>query len=385
MEKKEEKEEEEEKQREGEEVKATEEAAAGHAAGHAAEKEKEEKREEDKEAAGKEAELEDEEKVKDEKEPDHPQPTEEAPRPPNLAFLFIEPQAVTERVRQLVKQRLADHGLQVEDEGSIDGQQIEEQKLVEKHFARVAAKAIDQFPEQFVVPNDKFEEKFGLPWKEALLSGRALNAEDACKHLGFDAEQLADEWDKAKEQNLMLEISRDLACAQIEVEGTSRYVFNGHYLALRSRYTRSGASIYFYSVKWDPDMLSWLDFQQKVIGSPNPSEAQAMSLRSELYSSFEALGLPAPPSIGETGLHCSLSPFEGMHERHTWLGAPISSDPFGEAVLGAGVTEEKLQKWFKNPKVKTKAGNVEPIFEALEDLDSDACLEKLVEFSVLNS
>ena len=46
------------------------------------------------------------------------------------------------------------------------------------------------------VPADKFEEKFGLPWAQALENGNVYNALDACKVLGLNATELEAEWKK---------------------------------------------------------------------------------------------------------------------------------------------------------------------------------------------
>ena len=75
-------------------------------------------------------------------------------------------------------------------------------------------------------------------------------------------------------------------------------------------------------------------------------------------------------------MHASASPFEGLAERMNWLEKPLADDPFGKALLDAGIKEETLKAWTVDPRVPMPDGADGSLFDALEDLDLDACIEK---------
>ena len=97
-------------------------------------------------------------------------------------------------------------------------------------------------------------------------------------------------------------------------------------------------------------------------------------------SSQEALGLSEAPSKGGNCVHASASPLEAMAERCNWLRSAhsISTDPFGKAVIAAGVPESVLAEWSVDPQVKYNGGK-SSLFDLVEDLDSSACIAKLVD------
>ena len=79
------------------------------------------------------------------------------------------------------------------------------------------------------------------------------------------------------------------------------------------------------------------------------------------------------PDTGDNGVHASASPFEGLAERINWLGASVTSDPYGKAMIAEGVPKETILEWTTDPVV---AGG--SLFDALEDLDRTECLKKAV-------
>ena len=70
--------------------------------------------------------------------------------------------------------------------------------------------------------------------------------------------------------------------AYVEIR-SSIFVINGFYMAMREKYTKPSASIYYYLVEWDPAKLSWGDFREKVLGGTDPAMAADGSAR-ESYS-----------------------------------------------------------------------------------------------------
>merc|ERR1712038_1701731 len=95
------------------------------------------------------------------------------------------------------------------------------------------------------------------------------------------------------------------------------------------------------------------------------------------------LGLTSEPNKGDNGVHASASPFEGLAEKTNWLGASIAEDKFGKALLNAGLSEETIKEWSVDPRVELPEGGKGSVFDALEDMDVDQCLAKLVELNAL--
>merc|ERR1712107_27190 len=106
-------------------------------------------------------------------------------------------------------------------------------------------------------------EQFGITWKDALASGKVFNAMDGCKELGIDADALDKEWAKCKAAKKLVKFGGGFYCGLVEVDGkTPLYIFNDFFMSMRSKFTKPGTQIYYYSVEWDPKSLSWEDFRQ---------------------------------------------------------------------------------------------------------------------------
>ncbi len=52
--------------------------------------------------------------------------------------------------------------------------------------------------------------------------------------------------------------------------------------------------------------------------------------------------------------------------------------------MEAGLSEETIKAWSVDPRVELPGGEKGSIFDALEDMDADECLKKLVELNSLN-
>jgi hypothetical protein len=168
------------------------------------------------------------------------------------------------------------------------------------------------------------------------------------------------------------------------------FVINGFYMAMRGKYCTTPARVRWFVVEWDASSLPWADFRGVVLGATDPAAAATGSLRRKIYERWEELGLPARPDTGDNGVHASASPFEGLCERMNWLGgggggsgngngggavAAVGDDPFGRALLGAGVPAATVEAWRSDPQVPFE-GSQRSIFDLLEDNDADACLAK---------
>merc|ERR1719240_1458494 len=135
----------------------------------------------------------------------------------NSAFVFIKPHANTEAVHKLAKADLEAHGIEIKCEGELTGKVIDEKKLIDQHYYAIASKATILKPHELNIPKDKFKEKFGLEWDEALASGKVFNAMDACEKLGLDADGLDKHWAKAKKADKLIKFGGGFYCGLVEV------------------------------------------------------------------------------------------------------------------------------------------------------------------------
>ena len=296
--------------------------------------------------------------------------------PKNSAFVFLKPHAVTDACKALVKQRLADEGIQVVGEGALGAAEIDEKRLIDQHYYAIASKATILKPEQMPVPAERFRRKFSLGWKEALEKGVVLNAMDACAYLELDAAGLEKAWRRAKEGGNMVKFGGGFYCGLVEVPGKEAvYVFNGFFMSMRETFVRPGASIHYYVVEWEAAKLSWADFRGKLLGPTDPAEAPAGSLRGAIYGRWKELGLKSKPGGGDNGVHASASPFEALAERMNWLGVAPEKDEFGRELLKAGVSKKTLKAWTTDPQVTFGPVPITTsLFDMLEDMDTDMCL-----------
>lgn len=291
----------------------------------------------------------------------------------NSAFVFIKPAANTTKVQNVLSNVLKEKGCKIIKEGTFTAEQIDKGMLIDQHYYAIASKATLLEPKDIPVPNQKFQDKFGFSWTDALASGNVYNAMGACKVLGVDADGLDKLWGKCDK----VKLGGGFYCGKIEVPGKPAiYTFNAFFMKMKADFCKPGSSIHYYVVEFSPDTLAWEDFRGKVLGPTDPKAAPADSLRGSILAQWQGLGLSAEPNVGENCVHASASPFEGLAERMNWMKADVASDPFGAACLAAGVPKDTIQAWSVDPQVKGKS-----IFDQLEDMDADECKAKMVELS----
>lgn len=302
----------------------------------------------------------------------------------NQAFVFIKPHAVTDQVKELVKKGLEAKGCKVCSEGTLTSEVIDEKKLIDQHYYAIASKATILKPDQLNVPADKFQEQFGLSWEDALKGGRVFNAMDGCADLGITADEMDTQWGICKKAKKLIKFGGGFYCGLIEIEGKEpAYVFNGFFMSMRSKFTAPG--LYYFTVEFDPATLSWEAFRGQVLGPTDPAEAPADSMRGLILADWKNLGLAAEPNVGDNGVHASASPFEGFAERNNWLEVKLEDDAFGRAMKEGGIPEEWIKAGTVDPQVPgAKEGGAKgSLFDAVEDMDAQDCLNKLKELSAL--
>merc|ERR1711934_741244 len=304
----------------------------------------------------------------------------------NKAFLFIKPHAVTDAVKALAKEALTNMGFGVLSEGEIKAEDIDSKKLIDNHYYAIASKATILKPNELNIPEDKFEEKFGLSWADALAGGRVFNALDACADLGIDAVEMDRQWGIHKKADKLIKFGGGFYCAHITIEGKEPcYVFNGFFMQMRNKYVAPGLSVYYFVVEWDAATMSWEDFRCKALGPTDPTEAPVDSVRGMIYAKWEELGLKAQPDVGDNGMHGSASPFEAFAELVNWTGEDPAAEPFGAAMLAAGISADTVKAWSVDPQVFVAAEKKGSLFDAVEDQDAADCLATLVKLNDHNN
>jgi len=301
----------------------------------------------------------------------------------NKAFLFIKPHAVTDAVKALANSELTKKGFSILAEGEIKAEDIDSKQLIDNHYYAIASKATILKPDQLNIPEDKFQEKFGLSWADALATGRVFNALDACADLGIDAEEMDKQWGIHKKADKLIKFGGGFYCGHITIEGKEPcYVFNGFFMQMRNKYVAPGLSIYYYVVEWDASTMSWDQFRSQALGPTDPTEASAESVRGMIYAKWEELGLAAQPDVGDNGMHGSASPFEAFAECVNWIGSDPASEPFGAAMLEAGISADTVKAWSVDPQVTLPEGDKKgSLFDAVEDTNASDCLATLVKIN----
>jgi len=299
----------------------------------------------------------------------------------NSAFVFVKPHANTVAAQNLVRNKLTQAGILILSESDVSGETIDEKKLIDQHYYAIASKATILPAEEIPVPAAKFQEAFGESWETVLSEKRACNAMEACAQFGCNAEELDEAWGKAT----VVKFGGGFYCGLVSKNDKQLYVFNAFFMVMREKFVGKGTSIHCYEVQWSPKSLSWGDFRGKLLGPTDPSDGPEGSIRKSILDSWEDLGLTSVPNKGDNGVHASASPFEGLAEKSNWLGASISEDTFGAALIAAGLSEDTIKEWSVDPRVTQPDGSMGSVFDSLEDMDAAECLKTLVELNALNA
>ena len=277
----------------------------------------------------------------------------------NSALIFIKPDAHTPAVIDYVKERLAEAGLTILQEKVI----LPTVQMVDDHYFAISSKAcVNNLYEQ--IPFD------GEPVK-------VYGATRACKEF-FDGDEkkLAAEWNNAEK---VIKVGSGMYCGKLRAPADHDhdfiYVMNGFYLNMRSALTASNRGIYAMKVEWSPKhSLTWKQFRGQFIGATDPSKAHFTSIRNYIYKNYQSLGLDNQPTISLNGVHASASPLEAHVELTNWLEQNDDGDELATADPWVTACSKHLSHLFY--KECQKDTN---IFDQVEDLDANECLQKLIE------
>jgi hypothetical protein len=197
-------------------------------------------------------------------------------------------------------------------------------------------------------------------------------------------------------------------------------------MTMRSKYVGKDKEIRCYEVEWDPTKLSWSSFRNDILGPTDPNEAPPNSIRKTILDQYKKLGLSSIPDRSDNGVHASVSncligwtdhiffglvqshlllwlylfslfylfishffflkasPFEALAEKMNWLKMDLESDGFGKALVDAGISKSRIHEWSRDPQINLSVSATGSVFDALEDLDIEDCIQKLIEFNKLN-
>merc|ERR1719281_1440318 len=133
------------------------------------------------------------------------------------------------------------------------------------------------------------------------------------------------------------------------------YVFNGFFMSMRNKYVAPGKRVYYFSIEWNENDLSWEDFRGKALGPTDPSTAPEDSIRGTIYRDWEKFGLEKQPDTGDNGVRASASPFEGLAEHMNWLKMQPEDCAFGQTMMACGISKDTISAWSTDPQVKVDA------------------------------
>lgn len=177
---------------------------------------------------------------------------------------------------------------------------------------------------------------------------RVLNAVDAAYSLGhLSPTQLAKRWMLCENR---IALSPGLWVGYSADDDL--FLINGFYLFTREKYLSPEKKIQWFVVSWKEDDLTWQDFHYKLIGAMNPAEAEAGSVRNNIFQNWRSLGLETYPSTADNGVHASASPLEAFRERQIWLQTPAEEDTFGRALQLCKIDGSVVKRWCQNERVR---------------------------------
>lgn len=285
----------------------------------------------------------------------------------NSALIFIKPHAVNPAAIAFIENFLTTNGVSLLESGELSSEDIDERGIIDRHYFAIAKAAVELQPGELTLSGeglDAFEAQFGTSVLQALESGRLVNSAEAMQRLGgIDGVELNRLWSDGEQ----VKLGPGLYAGSLK--GGELLVINGFYPAMKERFTAPGLKIRWYDTEFDPDTCAWKAFRQELIGSTRPDQAKPGSLRAELLARYAELGMHAPPTMTNNGVHASAGPIEGLRERMVWLGVDPASSRFGRELLSRGISSSQLERLLENAPADF-GGTRGPVFDITEDSDA---------------
>ena len=287
----------------------------------------------------------------------------------NQAYVFIKPHAVdNSKAIQFVKDVFEKNHIKILSSGEVNGSEIAEKGLIDKHYAVNAKVGTIADPRDLHInaaAKEKFTELFGKSWDEELDAGRVMSGLEAIKKLALPSGvALRDIWDDYGTKK----ITGGVYVADFKKEGL--FVLNGFYPSIREIFTEPSARLLTFIVEFDPTQLSWEDFRGKVIGVTDPANAHESSIRGYLHAhGREECDIEV--SCGSNVVHASASPFEAFVEKTTWIdGFKPESDPLWQLLNKKGIGTDRITQLFDENPFIAHDGIEEHLVDLLEDKDT---------------
>eukprot|EP00299_Pterocystis_sp_00344_P009644 c4117_g1_i1.p1 GENE.c4117_g1_i1~~c4117_g1_i1.p1 ORF type:complete len:329 (+),score=72.37 c4117_g1_i1:33-1019(+) len=300
----------------------------------------------------------------------------------NQALVFVKPHAVNQKVIDYVRTRLSEKA-KILLEKEITSKEIASKGLIDAHYASIAECALHTSPSKLDVKPDRqqaFADKFSISWSDAISQKLVFNSAEAMKQINTTGPAFSQIISQAQNSGAQVKLGPGLYVVQLK-DHNNIFVINGFYEAMRGKFVADGAKIHCFVIEFDPSAMSWAEFRGGLIGTTDPTQAKDGSLRREFLVRYQEFDLPNQPSTSDNCVHASAGPLEGLRERTIWTGVKVAKDPFGAALLKAGIASKQLSAWLNNP-VETIGDKTDSIFNLTEDVDSPAVLEMLREIDL---
>lgn len=263
----------------------------------------------------------------------------------NQALLFLKPHANNKRALSRAKKLITKFGISITGEGTLDGDKIEDGKMVSKQWPLLEQYAMSMAPAELPVDPAQFTAAFpeeSTTWSALLAADLVLDASSALQRLTMDATELLSAWTEAQENGAVHSFGKDLQIGQITVASSSSskkgkkkgkkkksskhqiapstfYIVNGFVPQMVQSY-HVGDGISYFVLEWNASLFSWPRFLANVVGDADPEKAKSASIRGNLFADWRKLGLDEQPGPLANGVHASSSPKAATAELKAWLG-----------------------------------------------------------------
>ena len=294
----------------------------------------------------------------------------------NEAVILVKPHCYNEKVISFVKRFFEEKGLSIGLEKRWTGRAIAQAGVVDLHYATIARYATTINPADLPVTSDfkeKFAEKYSMSWEEANAERLVFNMVGIGQKFGLSNVEVAKEFDAAEPKN---GLRVGPGCYMTYLPARKVFAVNGFYGQMKAEF-EDAENVLAFTVRFSSKKMSWKTFRQEIIGVTNPNKSAPTSIRGLLKRKQEELGFKAEGM--QNFVHGSASALEALHERCIWFdGVSVTNDTFGQLLLaapasgGAGMSLSQVEFARQNPTV-----NGEPLFDLVEEEDSDVTLSKL--------
>ena len=141
-------------------------------------------------------------------------------------------------------------------------------------------------------------------------------------------------------------------------------------MPIRSMYNTHPKGLYYFSVQWSEDALTWKLFNDMVIGSYQAHDPN--SLLSQIMGNWKHLGLVKEPSV-KHALYASQSAVRAMADRVNWLDVRPELDYYGKELMKRGLKHSDLRMFRFDPFILISSHR-QTLWDKVAGLSADDCL-----------